>query len=139
MTKYMLRKFYKNWKKTFLSYRLLYRKNRLTFPEPLQKDIVIKYFDASLIKSNSGSYDFINNIELKSSTALLGCTPFNSNQNNCSRIIYMEIDILIDMILIYELSQSDVQLINSSISNGVYNLSLSHYKKNATNTVTIKL
>ena len=72
-------------------------------------------------------------MELKSSTTVNGCTPFSLGQNNCSRILYMEIT---DHIRVYEIATNDVQTINGMVSMSAgnsskdkSNITLGDYKK----------
>lgn len=129
MTKRELKTFLSAWNKCNKIYQKCFISNRLSFPEPLQKEIIKCYYDKSLVISNNSSYDFQGNIELKSSTRFGGgCTPFKSTQNACSRIIYVEIG---DHINVYEINQVDVQTINNLVSNGQLNITLANYKNNA--------
>ena len=116
----------------------LHKGGRLSFPEPLQKEIVMSFFDKTLKKACSSPYDFQGNIELKSSTLHNGgCTPFKKTQNQCSRIIYMEIGTAID---VFELSSLDVQAINNTISSSAShqtNITLSQYKQNSTKQLSL--
>lgn len=129
MNKRQLKSFLSAWNKANKIYKTSFNKNRLMFPEPLQKEIVMTWYDKSLTLSNSSAYDFRDNIEIKSSTRFGGgCTPFKSSQNDCSRIIYLEIGTNID---VYEINSSDVQTINGLISSGKLNITLANYRKNA--------
>lgn len=129
MNKRELKSFLLAWNKANVLYKTYFPNNRLMFPEPLQKDIVMTLYDKSLLLSNNSSYDFQKNIELKSSTKFGGgCTPFKSIQNACSRIIYIEIGTNFD---VYEIDQADVQTINNLVLNGETNITLSNYKQNA--------
>lgn len=129
MTKKELKSFLSAWNKYNELYQKYCNKNRVPFPEPLQKEIVKTFYDKRLIVSNDSSYDFQDNIELKSSTQPGGgCTPFKDTQSDCSRIIYLEIGAHID---VYEISQADVKNINASVANKNVNITLSNYKKNA--------
>ena len=141
MTKTELKTFFNSWKKVKEIYRKYCPKNRTHFPEPLQKEIIISFYDKSLKIDNSGSYDFVGNVELKSSTTVNGCTPFSLGQNNCTRIIYMEIT---NHITVYEIADSDVQTINGIVSMAAgnsskdkSNITLGDYKKNAIKTVEV--
>jgi len=133
-----LRYIFSHWKKATERYRESHSKNRIGFPEPLQKDIIIQYFDSSLVK-DSGVYDFLGNVELKSSTTYSGCTPFSKNQIACSRILYMEIDANRDEIRIYELALSDVKKINNNNLNNNFNQSIGIYKVNASTPVILNM
>lgn len=135
MTKRELKIFLSVWNKYNKLYQKYCNKNRVPFPEPLQKEIVKKFYDKSLIISNNSSYDFQGNIELKSSTSFGGgCTPFQSTQSACSRIIYIEIGVHFD---VYEISSVDVQKINALVAKGFLNITLSNYKKNARHTIIV--
>ncbi len=140
MTKTELKTFFNSWKKVKEIYRKYHPKNRMHFPEPLQKEIIKSFYDKNLKIANSGSYDFVGNVELKSSTTVNGCTPFSLGQNNCSRILYMEIT---DHIRVYEIATNDVQTINGMVSAAAQNsknksnIRLGKYKKNATNAVVV--
>lgn len=129
MTKRELKSFLSAWNRLKEHYKKISPKNRLMFPEPLQKDILMTFYDKSLVPLKNTSYDFQGNIELKSSTKIGGgCTPFKQTQNACCRIIYVEIGTNID---VFEIDQADVQAINNKVSNGQTNITLSKYKKNA--------
>lgn len=129
MTKKELKSFLSAWNKYNKLYQKHCKKNRVPFPEPLQKEIVKAFYDKKLVVSNNSSYDFQGNIELKSSTQPGGgCTPFKETQSACSRIIYLEIGANID---VYEINQVDVKSINALVANGNLNITLSNYKKNA--------
>ena len=141
MTKTDLKIFFNEWRKLNLMYKGLGIKGHLHFPEPLQKEIVMSFFDTTLKLSNSKSYDFVGNVELKSSTTVNGCTPFSPNQNKCSRILYMEIT---DHITVYEIAANDVQTINGIVSAAAENsnkdkpnITLGAYKQNAIKTVVV--
>ena len=129
MTKKELKTFLSAWNKYNELYQKYCNKNRVPFPEPLQKEIVKTFYDKNLVVSDNSSYDFQGNIELKSSTQPGGgCTPFKKTQSACSRIIYLEIGKNID---VYEISPTDVKIINASVANKNVNITLSNYKKNA--------
>lgn len=115
-------------------YRKYCPENRTHFPEPLQKEIIKSFYDTSLKIDNSGSYDFVGNVELKSSTTVNGCNPFSPNQHNCSRILYMEIA---DHITVYDIAVSDVSIINARVLNNDINITLGDYKTNAIKTVEV--
>lgn len=129
MTKRELKSFLSAWNRLKKYYKKISPKNRLVFPEPLQKDIVMTFYDKNLVLLKNSSYDFQDNIELKSSTKIGGgCTPFKPTQNACTRIIYIEIGTNFD---VFEIDQADVQSINKLVSNGKTNITLSKYKNNA--------
>ncbi len=129
MNKKQFKSFLTAWNKANNIYQISFHKNRLMFPEPLQKEIVMSLYDKSLVLSNNSAYDFQGNIELKSTTKFGGgCTPFKLSQNACSRIIYLEIGTNID---VYEIDPVDVQTINRLIHGGQLNITLAKYTKNA--------
>ncbi|HIS37061.1 TPA: hypothetical protein IAC10_10615 [Candidatus Scatousia excrementigallinarum] len=134
MTKTELKTFFNSWKKVKEIYRKYCPENRTHFPEPLQKEIIKSFYDTSLKIDNSGSYDFVGNVELKSSTTVNGCNPFSPNQHNCSRILYMEIT---DHITVYDIAVSDVSIINARALNNDINITLGDYKTNAIKTVEV--
>ena len=119
-------------------YKKQFPKNRITFPEPLQKRILIDCFDNSLALDKSSSYDFIGNVELKSSCKKGGgCTPFKPTQNKCSRILYIEIGK--DYFDVYDLDKKDVATINALVSKSSTptNITLANYKAKARKTTLI--
>lgn len=127
MTKEELKIFFNEWKTLGLIYKGMGFVGNLHFPEPLQKAIITSFFDHNLQEDPSKTYDFIGNVELKSSTKKNGgCTPFSEQQTQCARILYMEID---DHITIYDIDSGDVQNINNLVSKGQTNISLSQYKQ----------
>lgn len=130
MTKSELKNFLRKWNELNKIYKKYYKKNSISFPEPLQKNVLMSLYDSKLVLvDEKSSYDFKGNIELKSSTKDGGgCTPFSERQNECSRIIYVEIGEHFD---VYEISDVDVCKINKLISDGNTNISLNKYKKNA--------
>lgn len=112
-----LASFLSSWKKTNELYQQICPNNSIGFPEPLQKKIVIAFFDPDL-SEGKGSYDFTDkknkNIEMKSSTRENGgCTPFKFSQSECDRIIYFEVD---DIITIYELNKNKVKEVNKKVT-----------------------
>ena len=130
-----IQKFLGLWSDLDTEYKKEFPNNRIAFPEPLQKRILIDYFDGNLKLGNSSPYDFCGNIEIKScSKNGVGCTPFQKTQNNCKRILYLEIGA--GCIDVYDLSQEDVKTINAIISNPAKsnNITLAIYKSNAKHT-----
>lgn len=133
-----IKKVLKLWSDLQEEYRKQFHKNRITFPEPLQKRVLIDCFDSSLVVDNNSSYDFVGNVELKSSSKKGGgCTPFKPTQNKCSRILYIEIGK--DYFDVYDLDKNDVATINSLVSKSSTptNITLADYKDNATKTSLI--
>lgn len=129
MNKRELRLFLSAWNKMNSIYQTYFPCNRIAFPEPLQKEIVMKLYDKKLKLSKGSPYDFQNKVELKSSTKIGGgCTPFKSTQNACSRIIYLEISA---NIIVYEIDKAEVQTINNLVSSGTLNISLNNYTQRA--------
>ena len=96
----------------------------------LKKYPYVALYDTSLkLASPSSSYDFDGNVEMKSSTKQWGgSTPFSVNQNNCSRIIYLEITNHFD---VYEIAFTEVNNINAAVRKGNTNISLKNYLSNA--------
>ena len=131
MTKVKLRRFVKSWSKADKIYISLKKTNRIMFPEPIQREIAMKYFDTNLLISTSGPYDFSVNVELKSSSTTNGCTPFKITQNNCSRIIYLEIDSINESFNFYDIAMNDVNIVNTKVSSGIVNITLGDFKTNA--------
>ena len=130
--KRQIKKFFYKWKKLNKIYQKHFSGSHLDFPDIVQKQIILEFYDKNLRLSSCKTYDFDGNIELKSSTDIShGCTPFSLNQNSCSRIIYMHITENID---VYEISQNDVKNINSLITQGKINITLKDYIHKATKT-----
>lgn len=124
-----------SWKRVNKLYKKYFKNNRIGFPEPLQKEIIMSFYDTNLKLDPSKTYDFLGNVELKSSTKFGGgCTPFSKNQTQCSRILYMEIN---EHITVYELNQADVKKINAKVSSGTLNITINAYKSNATKVTQI--
>lgn len=127
--------FFNEWRKLGLIYKGMGMAGNLHFPEPLQKEIIMSFYDTNLKLDPSKTYDFLGNVELKSSTNVKGgCTPFSRNQTQCSRILYMEIN---EHITVYELNQVDVKNINAKVSSGKLNITLNVYKSKATKVTQI--
>lgn len=126
MTEIELKTFLDSWNAANKLYGKYCSGNHFHFPEPLQKNILMSLYDTSLqLESSLSSYDFKGNVEMKSSTKQGGgCTPFSENQNNCSRIIYLEIADYFD---VYEIDSTDVNSINALVRNGNTNISLKNY------------
>ena len=133
-----IKKIIKYWADLQKEYKKQFPKNRISFPEPLQKKILIDCFDNALVLSNNSAYDFCGNVELKSSCGKNGgCTPFKQTQNNCSRILYVEIGE--NYFDVYDLNGNDVIAINALVSKSKKptNIRLANYKQNATKTSLI--
>lgn len=133
-----IKKVLKLWDSLQEEYRKQFPKNRVTFPEPLQKRILIDCFDTSLVVDNNSSYDFVGNIELKSSCKKGGgCTPFKPTQNACNRILYVEIGK--NYFDVYDLDKVDVATINAKVSasSNPINITLASYKAKAKKTSLI--
>ena len=133
-----IKNFLRLWSDLDTEYKKEFPDNRIAFPEPLQKKILIDYFDGSLVLDTNSSYDFCGNVEAKSSSKNGGgCTPFQQTQNDCKRILYLEISA--GCIDVYDLSQNDVSTINTIINNAKKskNISLAKYKPNARHTPLI--
>ena len=130
MTKHELKVFLRAWLKANKLYGKYFNRNHIHFPEPLQKHILMSLYDTSLkLAPPLSSYDFDGNVEMKSSTKQGGgCTPFSINQNNCLRIIYLEITNHFD---VYEIDPTEVTKINASVQNSNTNISLKNYLSNA--------
>ena len=138
LDKEYIKSFIALWLKLYAEYKKEFPNNRISFPEPLQKKILIDYFDSSLVLDTNSSYDFCGNVEVKSSTKSGGgCTPFQKTQNDCKRILYLEISA--GCIDVYDLSPNDVSTINTIIINAKKskNISLAKYKSKATHTPLI--
>ncbi len=133
----MLKKFVKNWSRADKIYKSLKKSNRIMFPEPIQREIAMKYFDANLVIATTDSYDFVGNTELKSSSTKNGNTPFKDTQNNCTRIIYLEVDSINEDFNFYDIAKNDVMSINKKVAsgNGSIGITLGNYKTNATRKV----
>lgn len=101
----------KLWSITNDYYYKNFKKHHLIFPEPILKELIKNKF--AFTTNNTGSYDFDNNIELKSSTTKNGNTPFKFTECDCKTIIYCEI--IDGSIEIYKLSNKNVSKINKSI------------------------
>ena len=138
ITTLYIKKVLKLWDALQEEYRKQFPKNRVIFPEPLQKRILIDCFDSSLVLDNNSSYDFVGNVELKSSCKKGGgCTPFKLTQNACNRILYVEIGK--DYFDVYDLDKNDVVKINKLVSDSqkTLNITLADYKSNVIKTSLI--
>ena len=104
------KKFCKLWVKANKAYKKCFGNDNyhLQFPEPALKKIIKEKYN--LTSEDSGSYDFDDNIELKSVTIANGNIPFQFSENECEKIYYCEI--LDGIINVYRLGETQVKQIN---------------------------
>ena len=105
--------FCKLWVKANEAYKSCFRNNHLQFPEPALKKLIGEHFKLKKKKSGS-SYDFDDDIELKSVTIKNGNIPFQFSENNCKKIYYCEI--LGSTINVYHLGEDEVKQVNKEVS-----------------------
>ncbi|MCI1244598.1 MAG: hypothetical protein LKG11_01380 [Bacilli bacterium] len=135
MTKQGLRKFYHSWLAYNRAYQELEKGHHVAFPDTIGKKMIISFIDSTLqILKGVATYDFAGNVELKTVTKQNGTIPFKKTQNNCSRVIYVEV--LSTGIDVYDITNAnDINAINNSINvstnTSQVSLIMKSYKSNA--------